>query len=121
MVLVDTSVWVEHFRGGDERLSSLLAQGAVVCHPVIIAELACADLVNRAEILELLKSIPAAPEISHDEALLFIELRGLMGLGLGYTDANLLASAVISKALLWTLNPALASAAGKMGIAWTPR
>ncbi len=103
-----------------ESLASLLAKGAVVCHSVIIGELACAGLTNRAEIIELLKGLPAAPEISHDEALLFMELRGLVGAGLGYGDVHLLASALISKAALWTLNPRLDKVAETMGIAWRP-
>ncbi len=121
MILADATVWVEHFRGREDRLAPLLARGEVVCHASIIGELACADLRNRTEILELLKGLPAAPEVSHDEALLFIELRTLAGLGLGYADVHLLASAVISKASLWTLSPGLKNVAEAMGIAWEPR
>ncbi len=121
MVLVDASVWVEHFRGREEGLVPLLARGEVVCHASVIGELACVDLKNRSEILELLKGLTTAPEISHDEALLFMELRALAGLGLGYAQVHLLASAVISKASLWTLNTELRSAAEAMGIGWQPR
>lgn len=121
MVLVDASVWVEHFRGEEGRLGTLLAEGDATCHSLIIGELACADLTNRTEILELLRGLPAAPEISHDEALLFTELRGLAGLGLRYAEVQLLASALISKATLWTLNPGLEKVAETMGIAWRPK
>jgi predicted nucleic acid-binding protein len=121
MVLADATIWLEHLRGREERLAPLLAQGEVVCHASIIGELACADLNDRAEILELLKGLPSAPEISHDEALLFMELRALAGAGLGYADVHLLASAVISKASIWTLNPGLRAAAAAMGIAWAPK
>ncbi len=104
MVLVDTSVWVSHFRNGDARLQALLNEGLVVCHPFVIGELACGNLKNRAEILSLLQSLPSAETAEHDEILQFIERHQLMGKGLGLIDMHMLASAVLTGTPLWTLD-----------------
>lgn len=104
MVLVDTSVWVSHFRNGNARLQALLNEGLVVCHPFVIGELACGNLKNRAEILSLLQSLPSAETAEHDEILQFIERRQLMGKGLGLIDMHMLASAVLTGTPLWTLD-----------------
>jgi predicted nucleic acid-binding protein len=79
MVLVDTSVWVAHLRDGNVRLEVLLNEGNVVCHPFIIRELACGNIVNRKEIIVLLQSLPIAIPAEHDEVLQFIENNSLMG------------------------------------------
>ena len=118
MVLVDTSVWVAHFRAGDTRLISLLEEGKVVCHPFIIGELACGNLANRKEILGLLQALPQAIIADHEEVMRFVELHRLMGIGLGYVDVHLLASARLSLAPLWTLDVKLRDAAEKLGIAF---
>ncbi len=118
MILVDTSVWVEHLRHGSERLASLLNEGVVLCHPHVIGELACGNLQNRAEILRLLQSLPQAPVVGHEEVLHFVEIRGLIGIGLGYIDVHLLASAVLGMAPLWTLDQRLNRAAQKLGAAY---
>lgn len=102
MVLVDTSVWITHFRHGSRRLKELLADGDVMCHPFIIGELACGNLKNRAEILDLLQSLPQAGAASLDEVLALVESRGLSGKGIGLIDVHLLASALIAKVSLWT-------------------
>jgi predicted nucleic acid-binding protein len=118
MVLVDTSVWVEHFRRGRPELAKLLDTGSVVCHPFVIGELACGNLKNRREIFELLQTLCTCPAASHEEILHFIESHKLMGLGLGYIDAHLLASAKLSSVPLWTLDRALRTAASRLNVAY---
>ncbi len=118
MVLVDTSVWVDHFRRGLPELSEQLDAGAVVCHPFVMGELACANLKNRREILELLATLCTCPVADHQEVLHFIESNHLMGLGLGYVDMHLLASARLSGLPLWTLDRPLQTAAVLLNVAW---
>ena len=109
MVLADTSVWITHFRSGNPRLKSLLADGKVACHPFIVGELACGLLQNREEILSLLQTLPAATQAEHEEVLRLIEMHRLMGLG--YVDVHLLASALLSGIPLWTEDRQLRKAA----------
>ncbi|MFI5332269.1 MAG: type II toxin-antitoxin system VapC family toxin [Desulfobaccales bacterium] len=107
MVLVDTSVWVEHLRQGTVGLDDLLLAGRVVCHPFIVGELACGNLKNRSEILALMQELPRAVEAEHQEVTNFIENNGLMGKGLGFIDLHLLASARLTGIPLWTLDKRL--------------
>ena len=118
MVLVDTSVWVAHLRDGDTGLKALLNEGHVVCHPFIIGELACGNLKNRSEILSLLYALPMATHAEHEEVIQFIENNSLMGKGLGYIDMHLLASAILSKVPLWTLDKKLNQVSLKLGLAY---
>jgi predicted nucleic acid-binding protein len=105
MILVDTSVWVDHFRNGNKRLSHLLLDQQVVTHPMIIGELACGTLRNRSEILQLLDNLPKAAQATHAEVLHMIEERKLMRRGIGYADAHLLASTLLTPGTqLWTLD-----------------
>lgn len=107
MVLVDTSVWVEHLREGGAGLETLLNDGTAVCHPFVIGELACGNLKNRAEIISLMETLPMAVHAEHEDIMIFIEKYRLMGKGLGYVDVHLLASAVLSNIPLWTLDKKL--------------
>jgi predicted nucleic acid-binding protein len=118
MVLVDTSVWVSHFQEGNPQLEALLMKGRVVCHPFIIGELACGNLKNRKEILSLLEALPAATTADHKEVLYFIEQHQLMGIGLGYVDVHLLASAHLSRILFWTRDKKLREAAVKLNASY---
>lgn len=118
MVLVDTAIWVSHLKKGDTGLKALLEDGEVLCHPFIIGELACGNLKNRAEILSLLQALPQAKVAGHDEVMEFIEIHRLSGAGLGYVDVHLLASALLSKATLWTTDKSLSAAAKKLGIGY---
>ncbi len=118
MILVDTSVWVAHLRDGTIGLEEALNEGDVVCHPFIVGELACGNLRNRSEILSLLKALPMAVHAEHEEVIQFIEIHRLMGKGLGYIDMHLLASAILTKVSLWTLDKKLNEVASKMGIAY---
>lgn len=115
MILVDTSVWVEHFRSGTVGLEELLHHGRVACHPFIIGELACGNLKNRKEILSLLKDLPMVDQAEDDEVLQFIEARKLMGKGLGYIDIHLLISSILAGMPLWTLDQRLHKLATEMG------
>ena len=111
MVLVDTSVWVSHFRKAHAGLVSLLNDGEVACHPFIVGELACGNLRNRTTILTLLQALPMTLLVEHEEVLAFIDNHDLMTKGLGYIDLHLLASAVLSGLPLWTLDKKLEKAA----------
>ena len=113
-VLVDTSVWVDHFRGGNQQLVDLLENGQVLCHPDVIGELACGNLHNRVEILELLNALPQAIAVTFPEGLAFLEAHRLHGRGLGWIDTQLLASARLSGCPLWTLDRRLAKAATEL-------
>ena len=117
MVLVDTSVWVDHLRRGNASLQARLLAEEVLCHPFVIGELACGSLRNRDEILSLLQALPPAVVADDAEALVFIERHRLMGLGIGLIDVHLLASALLSGARLWTLDKRLKAAAGRLGVA----
>jgi predicted nucleic acid-binding protein len=118
MVLVDTSIWVAHLRHGNRELENLLMDAEVMCHPFIIGELACGDLKNRNEILSLLKSLPLAPTIEFDEFIFFIERNRLMGIGIGFVDVHLLASAKLSEMPLWTADKRLKLAATKLDLTY---
>ncbi len=118
IVLVDTSVWVDHLRRGNARLVRLLDEGLVLCHEHVIGELACGGLRNRAEILGLLQDLPRVSVATFDEALTLLESHGLHGRGLGWIDVHLLASARLASAPLWTLDRKLAAAATELGCGW---
>jgi predicted nucleic acid-binding protein len=116
MILVDTSVWVDHLRAGNRRLSELLIAGEVVCHPMVVGELACGILHLRKEIIALLHALPALGRVSDDEILFFIEKHQLYGIGLGLIDMHLLAACSIVNAHLWTMDKRLHKAANKLGV-----
>jgi hypothetical protein len=116
MVLVDTSVWISHLRDGNAGLANLLNDGRVLCHPLIVGELACGNLKDRTVILSSLQLLPMSIEAEHDEVLSFIENHRLMGKGLGYVDAHLIASAVLTGVPVWTLDKKLAQVAETLRI-----
>ena len=120
MVLVDTSVWVAHLRKTHAGLVDLLTEGEVACHPFIVGELACGNLKNRTEILSLLEALPTVVAAEHEEALQFIETHSLMGKGLGYVDVHLLASVVLSRLPIWTLDKKLEQVADLLGLSYRP-
>ncbi len=116
MILVDTSIWVSHFRKGDHHLQELLADEQVLCHPFILGELACGGLKNRKEIISLLKALPGTITAEIGEILEFIEHQKLVGVGIGLVDVHLLASALLTEALLWTADRSLRAAAARLNI-----
>ena len=119
MVLVDTSIWVDHLRRGSRRLEALLLEARVACHPFVIGELACGTMENPAEILSLLGSLPSTPVIFQEEFLGFVETNALAGRGIGFVDVHLLASARLSGLPLWTADKRLAGAARDLGLAFS--
>jgi predicted nucleic acid-binding protein len=118
MVITDTSIWVTHLRQGSRQLEKLLIDAEVMCHPFIIGELACGNLKSRNEIISLLQSLPMAPTIEFDEFIFFIERNQLMGIGIGFVDVHLLASAQLTGIPLWTADKRLKSAATKLDLAY---
>ena len=116
MVLVDTSVWVEHLRSGNIGLGNLLNEGHVVCHLFIVGELACGNLSNRSEILSLLRALPLSNHAEHEEVMHLIENYSLMGKGIGYIDVHLIASAILTKVPIWTLDKKLREVSSKLGL-----
>jgi predicted nucleic acid-binding protein len=116
VILVDTSIWVEHLRRGCGGLAALLEAGEVVCHSFIVGELACGNLDNRKEILSLLAELPSVPSADEGEFLAFIEGNRLAGSGLGFVDVHLLASTRLSGAQLWTSDRVLKQVAARMGV-----
>lgn len=112
MILVDTSVWVDHLHKGVPELVELLERGEVLVHPFVIGELACGNLKDRGDVLDLLAALPSAVVAGDEETLFFIDERKLMGKGLGYIDAHLLASVTLTDGVqLWTRDKRLAQAA----------
>ena len=109
-VLVDTSIWIDHFRKQNLKLISLLEQNLVLIHTAIIGEIACGHMKRRTEVLEYLKYLPRCQEAMSQEVLEMIEHRSLYGKGLNWIDVNLLASAILSGGELWTKDRKLAHA-----------
>jgi len=116
MILVDTSVWIDHFRSGNDRLKALLLDDQVLCHPFVVGELACGSLQNRNAILTMLKALPQAELIEHDEVIRFIDVRRLYGQGIGWVDAHLLSSTLLTGSGLWTLDKPLRRAATALNV-----
>jgi len=116
MILVDTSVWIAHFCKGESGLAALLNEGSVLVHPFVIGELACGDLRNRARILSDLEALPSVDSATHEEVMRLMEDRRLWGLGIGWIDGHLLASALLSNCQLWTLDRKLVRAAAVAGV-----
>jgi predicted nucleic acid-binding protein len=121
MILVDTSVWVDHLRNSDRGLAALLMASNVLMHTFVIGELACGNLRRRDQILALLKDLPRAGVATDDEVLFFIERHTLMGRGLGFVDVHLLASVALhGTARLWTRDKPLRAAADSLGLGHAP-
>ena len=119
MILVDTSVWIDHLRTGVPPLAEALEQGHVLVHPLVLGELACGNLHNRRNVLELLGNLSRAPPATDPEAMELIERRSLMGRGIGYIDVHLLAStALAGAARLWTRDRRLAEVATELDLAF---
>lgn len=117
MVLVDTSVWVDHFRLGVPLLAELLESGQVTIHPFVVGELACGSLSKRKEILKLLSVLPQVKTATHTEALRLVETHDLYNAGIGWIDAHLLASALLSDVSIWTRDRRLSACASRFKLA----
>ena len=119
MILVDTSIWIDYLRKGDEILVSLLNSPQVLTHPFVIGELACGNLKNRVTFLSLIKRLPTTPLVRDEEVLYFIDRNHLMGRGVGFIDVHLLASLALSNhGFLWTRDKRLAILAEELGMAF---
>ena len=117
MILADTSVWIDHLRSGNAEMRKYLSQGRIVIHPFIIAELALGPLQKRTQTLALLDLLPQVRVAQLSEVRLTIEARRLYSLGIGLTDAHLIASVFInSPTMLWTRDKRLRRAAEGLGI-----
>ena len=122
MILVDTSIWIDHLRSKDERLVALLNSSQVLAHPFVIGELALGSLRNRSAILSCLNELPSAVIATNDEVMAFIAQNFIYGLGIGFIDAHLLASVRLSPgAALWTRDKRLLAAGVRLRLAdhWT--
>lgn len=118
MILVDTSVWIDHFRRGEIALAELLNASLVLGHPFVTGELALGWLQQRDIILSALQDLPQALVATDDEVLHFISHHTLYGAGIGYVDAHLLAAVRLTAgASLWTRDKRLLAAAVKLGVA----
>ena len=116
MILVDTSIWVDHLRAGDERLGVLLDSGEVLAHPFVIGELALGNLRQRDAVLRDLLDLPQAIVASDEEVLRLIDREELFGRGIGYIDAHLLAAArLTADTKLWTRDQNLNAVAAQLG------
>lgn len=118
MILVDTSVWIDHLRQGDTQLAAALQAAQVGMHPFVVGELACGNLRARVEVLGLLQALPPILVATDKETLFFMDEQNLMGRGIGYIDVHLLASARLGGALLWTRDKRLHAIAGELGMAY---
>jgi predicted nucleic acid-binding protein len=120
MILVDTSVWVDHLRHGDRTLAALLQRAEVLCHPSVIGELALGQLSQRKEILTLLAGLPQATVATEAEVMAAIDVHRLHGRGIGYVDVQLLASTLLTPEVrLWTRDKRLEAVASDLGRATT--
>ena len=118
MILVDTSVWIDHLRTGSDTLRRLLDRGFVLGHPFVTGELALGNLRQRDLVLDALAALPQASLASDREVLHFVEQQALYGLGIGYVDAHLLAAARLTAgATLWTRDTRLRSVATRLDLA----
>jgi len=117
LILADTSIWIDHLRLGDKEMRKHLNQGQVVIHPFIIAELALGSLKDRARTLGLLDLLPQVRVAQMNEIRATIEARRLYKLGVGLTDAHLIASVFLNPStLLWTRDKQLRKVAVTLGI-----
>jgi predicted nucleic acid-binding protein len=118
VILVDTSVWVDHLRSGDARVAALLETASVAMQPMVLGELACGNLKDRQTLLALWRNLPQLPPATDAEALFFLERSRLWGRGIGYIDVHLLASVSLhAGARLWTRDRRLRETAEQLGLA----
>lgn len=116
MILADTSIWIDHFRHSDAELRRIIEEDALLCHPFVIGELALGSLRDGVTVLAFLAAQRQAAIATHDEVMTMIEQHGLFSMGIGYTDANLLASVLLDRgSALWTRDKRLRAAAEKSG------
>lgn len=118
MILVDTSVWIDHLHKKNGQLTSLLESGEVATHPYVIGELACGNVKQRGVFLEHICTLRQLPQVEWVEAITFITIHKLMGKGLGVVDVNLLASCMLTGDKLWSHDKRLTQVANRLNIAF---
>ncbi len=118
MILVDTSVWADHFRASDSTLANLIARGEVLMHPFVLGELAMGNLLERKRTVAALSALAEAPLAPASDLLAFVDEQDLGGSGLGFVDAHLLISAVLCGATIWTRDRRLAERAAGLSLRW---
>lgn len=117
MILVDTSVWIDHLRQGDVELTRLLNTGQVLAHPFVTGELSLGNLQKRDAVLNALTGLPQASVATDEEVMHFITQHALFGMEIGYVDAHLLAAVRLSHgAMLWTRDRRLLAATVRLGL-----
>ena len=116
MILVDTSVWIDHLRKPDERLQKLLNGNQVLVHPLVLMELALGAIANRQQVLTNLALLPQPQVAETGELFRLIESRSLYRKGIGVTDLHLIASALLNAVLIWTRDRKVASVATSLGL-----
>ena len=116
MILADTSIWIDHFRHVDAELRRIIEDDRLLCHPSVIGELALGSLRDRRSVMVFLAAQREAVVATHDEVITMIDRHGIFSMGIGYTDAHLLASVLLDqRAALWTRDKRLRAAAEKAG------
>jgi predicted nucleic acid-binding protein len=119
MVLIDTSIWVDYIRLGNEQLAQLLRQDQVLMHDMVLGEIACGSLQQRADRLAVLTELPRIDSAEHNEVMRFIDKNQLHGCGIGYVDNHLLAAVKLRLGTkLWSRDKRLAAAAQRLGLAF---
>jgi predicted nucleic acid-binding protein len=121
MVIVDTSIWVDHFKAGNPTLEKLLLEADVAVHPFVLGELACGGITRTSTIFSYLCELPEAPVIEQQEFFPFIENQKLVGAGIGFVDVHLLASARVASMFLWTIDKRLMNCAARLKVAFKSR
>lgn len=121
MILVDTSVWIDHLRSGDATLAGLLDNSAVLAHPWVTGELALGSLSRHGEVIGLIQGLPQAMLATDSEVLSLIEQEALYGAGIGYVDAQLIAATRLTPdTALWTRDKRLSAVAARLGLRFQP-
>jgi len=121
VILVDSSIWVDHLHHGHDLMRKLLLSRAVVMHPFVLQEIALGSLRDRASVLSTLAKLPQARTASTEDVMLLIETRSLYSTGIDLTDVHLLAAALIDdNTLVWTRDRRMREAADRLGVCYTP-
>ena len=116
MILVDTSIWIDHLRGSNADLQRLLADGAVGVHEFVLGELAIGHLKRGDEVIALLDNLTRLPPAAHHEVMHFVRIQDLRGSGIGWVDAHLLCAARMAGWTVWTTDGKLRAAAWRVGV-----
>ena len=121
MILADTSIWIDHLRGGDAVMTEQLERGSIAMHPFVLGEIALGSLKSRAELLQLLEALPRTLVASDAEVMHMVDERALFGRGLGWVDVHLLAATLLTPGLrLWTRDRRLHAVAEEIGLTSSP-